>query len=225
VKIPQQPAGVPPLLLDGLSDADSHAVLSAATCHSYPVRTVLCRQGERGRHLFLIQSGRARFARTTAEGRSVLLRWIGPGDCFGMASLLPDTVNYMATAVTLEKATVYVWEGASIRAAAARCPRLSQNALRIALEYLEEFSARHVALLSRTAEQRVARTLTHLGSTNGRVLPEGVQVAITNEELASLADVGMFTVSRQMKRWERDGLVVKQRGRVLIRHPESLLAV
>jgi CRP/FNR family transcriptional regulator, nitrogen oxide reductase regulator len=223
MQLPGSPVVFPPPLLAGLSETDRRAIIARAACSEFPQRTVLCRQGERGGSFFLVRTGRVRFSRTTAEGRDVLLRWLGRGECFGIASLVPGPVNYMGTALTIDQVRVYCWTAASIRTAAAEYPQLAQNALRIALQYLEEYGERHVALLSRTAEQRVARTLTHLGATSGHVLPTGVEIEITNEDLASLADVGMFTVSRQMKRWERDGHVVKQRQRVLIRHPEYLL--
>jgi CRP/FNR family transcriptional regulator, nitrogen oxide reductase regulator len=223
MKIPQRSPVFPPPLLAGLSDADSKAIMDDAACQSFPARTVVCRQGEPAQFLFLVQAGRVRFARTTREGHDVLLRWLGPGECFGLGSLLSDPLKYMATGLTLDDTTLYAWAAGKAQTAAATYPRLGQNTLRIALLYLDEFGARHAALLSRTAEQRVARTLTHLGATHGRVLATGVELEITNQELASFSDVGMFTVSRQMKRWEREGHLIKQRQRVIIRHPEGLL--
>ncbi len=222
MNIPSPPPVVPPPLLAGLTDTDLRSLMTGAACRQIPSRTVLCRQDEPARLMFLVRSGLVRFARTTMDGRDVLLRRLGPGECFGIASLVPGPVNYMATAVTMEVAQLYQWNADAIRLAAEACPQLSQNAMRIALQYLQEFIDRHLSLLSRTAEQRLARTLARLGATSGRVLPTGVEVDINNQDLASLADVGMFTVSRQLKRWEREGHLVKQRQRVIIRHPEAL---
>ncbi len=215
---------VAPPLLTGLSAAEYHAVIAFASCQEIPADNVVCRQAEPGELMFVVRSGRVRFSRTTADGGDVLLRWLGPGDCFGLASLVPGPVNYMATGTTTEKTVLWVWGASSIRDAAAAYPRLSQNALRIALDYLEELGERHMALLSLTAEQRLARTITHLGATNGKVLPTGIEVRITNHDLAGLADVGLFTVSRQLKIWERGGHLLKRRERVVIRHPEALLS-
>jgi CRP/FNR family transcriptional regulator, cyclic AMP receptor protein len=209
-------------LLAGLTEQDGRAVRALAAARTVSAGTALCRQGEPAEWVFLLLSGRAKFARTTAQGREVLLRRLGPGECFGLASLVPGPVNYMATAVTIGETALLAWDAATIRAAATAYPTLSQNAFRIALEYLEEFAERHVALLSQSAEQRVARTITHLGATAGRVLPSGVEVDISNHDLASLADVGMFTVSRQLKQWEREGHLLKKRQKVILRHPEAL---
>jgi CRP-like cAMP-binding protein len=55
------------------------------------------------------------------------------------------------------------------------------------------------------------------------VRPEGVEVAITNEHLSNLADVSAFTASRQLKQWEREGILQKGRGKILIVSPESFV--
>ncbi len=223
-KTPDRRAALSPPLLAGLTEADTCAVLAVAAVREYPAGTILCRQGEPAGAMFVLDDGRVRFARATAQGRDVLLRWLGPGECFGLASLVPGAVEYMGTALTAGRSRVWTWEARAIRSAARTHPRLAENALRIALHYLQEFGERHVSLLSRTAEQRIGRAITNLGATVGRVLPGGVEVDISNHDLAALADVGMFTASRQLQRWERDGHLVKTRGRVLIRHPEALLS-
>jgi CRP-like cAMP-binding protein len=51
-----------------------------------------------------------------------------------------------------------------------------------------------------------------------------VEVDIKNEDLASLADVSFFTATRILKSWDRNGVVDKSRGKVIIRSPEKLLA-
>jgi len=51
-----------------------------------------------------------------------------------------------------------------------------------------------------------------------------VEVDIKNQDLASLADVSFFTASRLLNVWDRDGVVEKSRGKIVIRSPEKLLA-
>jgi CRP-like cAMP-binding protein len=50
-----------------------------------------------------------------------------------------------------------------------------------------------------------------------------VDVAITNEDLGGLANVSMFTASRQMQKWERGGVIEKGRGKIRILSPENLV--
>ena len=50
-----------------------------------------------------------------------------------------------------------------------------------------------------------------------------VEVNVSNEELANEANVTIFTVSRLLSEWQRKGLLVKSRGRVVILSPEGLM--
>lgn len=45
---------------------------------------------------------------------------------------------------------------------------------------------------------------------------------MTNEELASLANITPYTVCSLISIWERGGLIRKKRAKVLIRSPEKL---
>jgi CRP-like cAMP-binding protein len=116
-----------------------------------------------------------------------------------------------------------VWEHASIRRLAIRHPQVADNALRIVLHYLKRYVDRHVGLVTKTAEQRLAETLLSLGHRTGRTLPAGVQVDVTNGQLGALADVSPFTASRLLSGWEEKGTVSKSRGKVLIHLPEALV--
>jgi CRP-like cAMP-binding protein len=69
----------------------------------------------------------------------------------------------------------------------------------------------------------LARALTSLGVRIGTPSPSSIDILIKNEQLASLADVSPFTVSRLLQQWEREGVIRKSRGIVRILSPENLL--
>jgi CRP-like cAMP-binding protein len=96
------------------------------------------------------------------------------------------------------------------------------NALRIALSYLAGYAERHANLLTQKAAHRLARTLIDPGPNAGRPHPGAVRVDVTNEQLGNLSDVGMFTATRVLKKWERSGAIAKKRNKILILSPEKL---
>jgi CRP-like cAMP-binding protein len=59
----------------------------------------------------------------------------------------------------------------------------------------------------------------------GHKIDHGFELHIRNEDLANEAHVTVFTVSRQMREWQRQGLVRKDRGRVVVLQPDALLRV
>ena len=128
----------------------------------------------------------------------------------------------MGSVQTTEECGVYVWKHASLCDLCSVYPQIAQNALRITLGYLSHYAERHADLLTKGAEQRLARTLLHLGHRAGRSHSSAIQVDITNEQLGNLADVGLFTATRILKKWERKGAVAKGRGKIMIVSPEKL---
>lgn len=102
-------------------------------------------------------------------------------------------------------------------------PQLIENGLRMALHYLNAYMHRHVGIVTKSAESRLAKALVHLAAEAGQVRPAGVEIDITNEQLSSLSDISPFTASRLLSKWERDGKLSKERGRVTLRSPESLM--
>jgi CRP-like cAMP-binding protein len=110
-----------------------------------------------------------------------------------------------------------------MRRLVAKHPVLAENALRISLENIRLYSDRHLALVSNNAQHRLARTLALLGARAGRQHPRGLEIQITNEQLASLADIGYFTASRLLKKWKKKGALEKRRGKLIICCPERML--
>ena len=67
--------------------------------------------------------------------------------------------------------------------------------------------------------------LVSLASAIGKATAAGVEMSITNEDLAEGANVTPFTVSRCLSDWQRARILTKRRGKVVLRKPELLLAV
>jgi len=116
-----------------------------------------------------------------------------------------------------------LWPRNTIRKLAARYPRFWENALSIASDYFAWFLAAHLALRSRDARERLAQVLLSLAEGIGHDAPDGVELDITNEELANAANVTVFTTSRILSEWRRNGTLLKSRGKVVLRSPHRLL--
>jgi CRP-like cAMP-binding protein len=151
------------------------------------------------------------------------LRRLTPGDVFGFGAFFSNPTGYLGTAVACGRLRVLVWTHQIVRQVAEKYPRFVENALRIAFSYFEVVLGRHAGLVANTAQERLALALVNLGSRAGHIQSGGVEVLVSNEELASLADVNTYTASRTLKAWERKGALTKSYGKVLITAPERLL--
>jgi CRP/FNR family transcriptional regulator, nitrogen oxide reductase regulator len=211
-------------LFKGLGNDEIQIIRAAAAKRTFEESQIIKSAEDPAFHLFLIEVGSVDYSIVTSDGREILLRRLVPGNAFGYAALLTDPQGYLGTAKAVQKTETLVWGHQVARQVAVAYPRLVENALHAALHYLALYAKRHIRLVSNTAQEKLAYALADLGSRTGHVLPAGVEVGIKNEDLASLADVSFFTVSRILGAWERQNVVSKSRGKVLIRCPEKMLA-
>ena len=209
-------------LLAGVDPEERKAIVASSRRQALHPSQVLFRTGERAERLFVLRKGRVKYGRLSSAGREVVMGILGPGDVLGVACLLPGS-NYIGTAEALDRGEVQVWSRHVIRRFAHKHPQVQGNVLQITLAYVAEFADRLEGLVSGTAEQRLARALTSLGLRIGTPSHSSIDILIKNEQLASLADVSPFTVSRLLRQWERSGVISKSRGIVHILSPEKLL--
>jgi len=209
--------------LEGLGTPDLQVVISASKPRHFVANSIVTNQGDAADYFFLLTRGCARYFFITEEGRKVLIRWFTAGDVFGGAALLPAPCFYLLSTEMVKDSSALVWHTNVIRDLMVRYPTLLENALCIASDYLTWFHASHMALVSHAARQRLARVLTSLAAGIGRRVPAGVELEITNEELANAANVTSFTTSRLLSEWRRNGALSKKRGSIVLHAPQRLL--
>jgi CRP-like cAMP-binding protein len=203
-------------LLDGLSPFDRKKVLAAAKPRRFAANSVITNQGHPADHLFLVTKGRARYFFDAQGGQHILLYWLGPGELIGGKTLLSKPTSYLLSTEAVTDCTVLVWDRATIRGFLTQHPILLENALSTASDYLAWYVAAHVALTCHSADQRLIGVLDSLSRVIGRKVPDGVELDVSNEELANAANVTPFTASRQISAWQRGGAVKKSRGKLLL---------
>jgi CRP-like cAMP-binding protein len=221
-RIATLPAGLKSRLFEGIASRDLDIIWAAAKERRYLASSVITNQGNPAEHLFLLTSGRARYFFLTEEGQKNLLIWLTPGEIIGVAAFLSRPSQYLISTESLKDSAAVVWDRVTIRNLAARYPRLLENALLMASDYLGWYVADHLALSFRTARQRLAQVLIRLAGVIGQKVPGGIEFDATNEELASAANITPFTASRLVSEWQKSRAVVKRRGKLLLRSPERL---
>ena len=154
--------------LEGMTPSVLKTILGAATRRRYRAKSVITNDGHPADRLYLLTEGLVRYFIITPEGRKLLFQWLGPGDLFGGRTILSIPSPYLLSTETVTDTSVLVWERPTIRGLIARYPRLLENALLGASDYLGWYLASHIGLaVTVTARQRVAQVLKPLGRTVG----------------------------------------------------------
>jgi CRP-like cAMP-binding protein len=210
-------------LFDRLAPPDVDAVLSAATKRRYPAGSVIVNQGIQPSVFSCLSRAVPDIPFFTAEGPKSLFLWLAPGDLFSEKAILSTPSRYIVSTETVKENWVPLWNRGTLIRLAAKYLRLLENALSIAADYLTWFLANHLALAFGSAQQKLAHVLLELAGTIGQKVADGVELEVTNEDLANAASITPFTASRLLSVWQRDRSVVKRRGKLLVRAPERLL--
>ena len=222
---PVLPADFQSKLFNGFTSSALKTCLGAARQRKICENQVLQHEGEPAGHLSLLISGLAAYYKITPKGEKLFLRWITPGDVFGLAALQRDIQPYLTTIHGLATGWCLVWDRGTVQSLADQMPRLRENAFAIAADYTAHILDVLVVRTSQAAQQRLAQMLIETARQIGNEGRNGVELSVTNERLAEMAGVSLFTVSRHLSDWHRQGILTKRRGRILLRNASRLTAL
>lgn len=213
-------------LLHGLTHEEVVEIADRAVERRLAAGRPLYAQGNPATALYLVVGGRVRLAETTPDGKEVILGFLAPGELCGSATMLPEGI-YGETAVAVAETRLLAWPRAELEALTARRPRLVLNALRLETRRAAEFQARLRELATSRVETRLARLIQRLWVDTGRPTAEGVELeaALSREELAHMTGTTLFTVSRTLGAWQRQGVLTLGRRRIVVRDRDRLAAL
>jgi CRP/FNR family transcriptional regulator, cyclic AMP receptor protein len=201
--------------LAGLDKNEHESILAAGTLRRFRANSVVTHQGQPADHLFMLAKGSARFFYITGDGKKHTILWLTPGQILGGRSLLLAPSTNLASAETVKESLVIAWSRRTMRGLAERHPRLLDNAILIANDFLTSQLGSFIST-RQNARHRLLQVLTTLAPRIGREVSNGIELDVTNVELADAANITQFTASRLLRELQREGTIKKSRGKVLL---------
>lgn len=110
-------------LFQDLSGGELGALAHALHARSYRAGEVVFQEGDIGRALFILESGRVELTRRGSDGRPVPLYTLKPGEFFGEMALL-ESLPRSATAVAVEPSRLHLLYRAKLEALLGSEPRI-----------------------------------------------------------------------------------------------------
>jgi CRP-like cAMP-binding protein len=104
-------------------------------------------------------------------------------------------------------------------------PYMSFDLMRLMTGNIQEMQERYRELATEKVERRIARSLLRLAAQMGTKMDRGIELTFTRQDLAEMSGTTLYTVSRVLSEWERQGLVETGRERVLIRDPHGVVRI
>lgn len=214
-------------LFKGVSPEVFSQVMEAGFLRSVEEDGYFFMQGDHATHAYVLVEGRVKMIQITPNGQQITLRIMTPGQTYGGIALLNPQTGYPATAQAVENSTALAWDTDQLRKLVEKEPSISINVMSLMHGYISELQERQKALVTDRVEQRIARILLKLAAQSGRKIDEGVLIdlPITRQDIAEMSGTTLFTVSRTLNEWEREGLLEIGRERVVIRNPHGLVSI
>lgn len=185
---------------------------------------VLYHQGDPVDALVLVLQGSLRLSQITADGAEVIARMIPAGDIIAGVVLLPEERRIPVGASADGPVEIVRWSRAVAQRLAEENPRFRDNVFSVIADRMRGSLTRAQDLSTKPVDVRVARALVDLAKGHGRRIDTGILIdrPLGRQELADLVGASMYTVSRLLAKWEREGLVSLGRRVVVVRQPAKL---
>jgi CRP-like cAMP-binding protein len=179
--------------------------------------TVLARQGEDAGTCYYVRSGYAKAISSTPDGHDVLLAFMGPRDVIGQSAAATAGDRYLATTTASEAMELVAWPRATALELAARFPEVHARLDALLVRNTEILLKRlHSVVGQARVPQRLANVLLELATRHGTRDQIGIAIGprVTRDDLAALTGTTLYTVSRVLADWQRQGLLASRRGRL-----------
>ncbi len=213
-------------IFKGLRDVDYSKIFHLGKIKRFQKNISLFHQGDEAEGIFIILEGKIKISQIGEEGNQVLLRVLGPGQLVAGIAVL-ENGTYPGTGTTLEKTTIFCLDKADFLHLMSQYPPVALGIVQLLLKRISELQKRFREIATEKVEVRISRTLLRFASYHGIKKPEGILIdfPLTRQDLAEFTGTTLFSVSRLLKSWEREGLVESGRKRVTLLKVEKLKSI
>lgn len=181
---------------------------------------------EDGKYAWLIKEGRIRLMRTTADGRSLALDILGPGEVIGEVTIMTGEGG-SEYAEAMEEAILCRVSADFLRDVCNRNPELSlQIAKNIGLQR-QRIESRLADMLFSTVPVRVAKLLTQLSEKFGKARGEEtlIDLKLTHQEIAELIGANREAVTRAIDKLLDDGVISYEGRKIVVKERDVIAGV
>jgi CRP/FNR family transcriptional regulator len=206
-----------------LPAAELRRLAGRCAARSFGPGEALFEEGGPCRGLFIVVEGLVEVRQISIRGREQVFHTEGRAATLGEAPLF-DGGGYIASAIALAPTRALLLSRAAVVRLCEQRPAVALAMLRAMARRVRHFAGIVSDLAFRPVIQRLARHLTMAGS--GPVKPgTRIELTLTQAQLAARLGTVRELVARAFSQLESDGVIARERSRVVIRDPARLDAL
>jgi CRP/FNR family transcriptional regulator, cyclic AMP receptor protein len=185
-----------------------------------PKGTVLFREGDPGKEMYVLQSGKVAISKKVRDVEKVLAI-LGPGEFFGEMAIISNKPRN-ASATVEDEARVLVIDPRTFEAMIRGNSEIAVRMIKKLAERLSDADAQIENLLLSDPNSRIVHHMLQLCQTRGRQGEEGIEVDFPVRDLPRELAVGEPAIRFMVNRLERAGLVETSGDRLTVRDTARL---
>ena len=203
-------------ILSSLSDGDRRRVLAGTERRTFGRGEMLFHQGDPGDTMHLIAKGRVAVRITTPMGEQATLGVLGRGDVVGTFAAITEGHCRAASVQALEPTETLSLTRDQLSALRRAHSTIEKFVVDVLIADVRRVDRLLLEALYVPVDLRVLRRLVDLTSLYGRDLAPGspVEIALTQQDLASMAGTSRATANRVLRGLEQLGAVKLSRNRI-----------
>jgi CRP-like cAMP-binding protein len=191
-----------------LSSETLEKIEKVGTKKTFQKNDVVLMEDEVGTALFIIVSGKVKVARTSNDGREVILTILSESDFFGEMAIL-DGQTRSATVVAIEDSELFIIQRTDFLELLKEYPEVSISLLQELTKRLRATDVKIKALSLKDAEGKVATVILQLADDVGKIKHGKVEIEKLplQQDLANMAGTSRETISRTLHSFAKKGLI------------------
>ena len=210
-------------IFSGLTETELSFLTQRTVPRNYSAGETVFSEGQPCTGLYVVETGHVRIFKSSAGGREQVLSIDGPGSSVAELPVF-DGGNYPASVAAIDNATLLFVSKQDFQALCLAHPEVALKVLRVVGARLRRLVGIIEELSFTTVRHRLAAFLLRLARTAGKRTPDGLEITlpVNNQELASQIGTVRELVSRNLSRFQAEGLLKVEGRSVVITDLKSL---
>jgi CRP/FNR family transcriptional regulator len=210
-------------IFSGLSETELSFLAQRTVPRRFSTAETVFSEGEPCAGLYVVESGHVRIFKSSAGGREHVLSIEGPGSSVAELPVF-DGGNYPASATAIDEATLLFISKQDFQSLCLAHPQVALKVLRVVGSRLRRLVGIIEELSFTTVRHRLAAFLLRLAKSSGKHTEKGVEVSLpaNNQELASQIGTVRELVSRNLSRFQAEGMLTIEGRSVIVTDLKAL---
>jgi CRP/FNR family transcriptional regulator len=210
-------------LLQDLTNEEAEAISSKVWKRHYAKGQMIFAQGDPSNSIYIIEQGRVKISRQTADGKELVLFSMGEGRYFGEAALFEGEPRH-ADATAIEPTDLLVIMRDDFVHLIETHPRIALVLLAGLSRRLRNADQKTEDAIFQDVPTRIIRALLRIANGAGEVIEDGIVIkrSLTQSELASIVGTSRESINKWLRSFEKQGLIRYEGRTITLLQPETL---